>query len=809
MTPLSSVNQAYSMLLQEESQRVQLSGISPISKSTAMFSSASGSSDKRRLNDICDYCKIRGHKRDNCYRLHGFPYDFQFTKKKSSPAVLAAVTMADPLIANADSDGQINSPTHAFAPIFTREQYNQLLSLINKAPTIEATANLAGITSAATCVKLATYSAAAHNQICWILETDATDHMLCDFHSLDFPTPRALDSHLVHLPNGKTTQITHTGSFSFNPSLMLPKVLYVPQFTHNLLSVSQLTKDIHCSVMFYPDFCILQDLYSGRMKGIGTQSCGLYFLDSTSFFPEVTYGNQCTSFDQCSVYAFAECMSSSVVNKNSIWHARLGHAPLNILAKTSFLHSISLKPDSVLPCSICPLAKQTHLPFQNSTSTTSAPFELIHIDLWGPYRVFTYTGHRFFLTIVYDKTRLTWVYLMRLKSDAVLHLKPFCAFVQNQYSATIKTIRNDNGTEFFNSACSSFFLSYDSSHVNFPKHSFVIPPENPTVSPAISPENQPVIPFENSTVSPAIPPENPTVSPAIPPKNLLEIPVVSSENIPNIPTHRSVVSPMTNIVPQIVQPNVSTSRRSTRHVQPLLWLNDYVHSCQSSSPSSRLQKSLYGLKQASRQWNLKLTNALLAAGYKQNELKLILHSNFKMKDLGDLKYFLGLEILRSKEGIVLNQRKYALELIEDTGVGGAKPAFTPLEQNKKFTSIEYDGNSEIDDEELQDNVVYQRLIGSLIYLTHTRPGIMFVVHTLSQFMHRPKRSHLDVALRIVRYIKRNPGRGVFLSSKSMCQFFAYCDSDWESCPLTRRSVTGFCIKLGDSLMSWKSKNKIQ
>lgn len=136
----------------------------------------------------------------------------------------------------------------------------------------------------------------------------------------------------------------------------------------------------------------------------------------------------------------------------------------------------------------------------------------------------------------------------------------------------------------------------------------------------------------------------------------------------------------------------------------------------------KLLKSLYGLKQASRQCNIKLTTVLLQAGYCQSphdhslftkqrgriviiliyvddlliigsdkdlieEAKKTLHSNFKVKDLGELKYFLGIEVLRSKQGILLNQRKYALELISDVGLSGAKPATIPLEANTRLTQL--------------------------------------------------------------------------------------------------------------------------
>ncbi|XP_039046666.1 uncharacterized mitochondrial protein AtMg00810-like [Hibiscus syriacus] len=192
------------------------------------------------------------------------------------------------------------------------------------------------------------------------------------------------------------------------------------------------------------------------------------------------------------------------------------------------------------------------------------------------------------------------------------------------------------------------------------------------------------------------------------------------------------------------------------------------------------------------------------------ELKQMLNSHFKMKDLGELKYFLGIEVLRSKEGILLNQRKYALQLIKYTGLEEPKPTITPLEQNLKLTTLDYDKivqqNNE-DEHNLVEKLVYQRLIGRLIYLTYTRPDITYAVNLLSQFMQQPKTSHMEAALRVVKYVKNEPGQGILLKSSLICQLLAYCDSDWGSCPMTRKFVTGFCIKIGDSLVSWKSKKQ--
>ncbi|KAL4376249.1 hypothetical protein GQ457_02G000200 [Hibiscus cannabinus] len=146
---------------------------------------------------------------------------------------------------------------------------------------------------------------------------------------------------------------------------------------------------------------------------------------------------------------------NSSINKTEIWHARLGHAGLSKMQKIDF--PCTLQSDSVHQCTVCPLAKQPRLSFPLSTSKTSNPFDLLHLDLWGPYRVPTHQGQRFFLTIVDDNTRMTWIFLLRLKSDAVLYIKQFFAYVQNHFSVTVKYIRSDNGTEFFNSSCSEFF----------------------------------------------------------------------------------------------------------------------------------------------------------------------------------------------------------------------------------------------------------------------------------------------------------------------------------------------------------------
>ena len=135
----------------------------------------------------------------------------------------------------------------------------------------------------------------------------------------------------------------------------------------------------------------------------------------------------------------------------------------------------------------------------------------------------------------------------------------------------------------------------------------------------------------------------------------------------------------------------------------------------------------------------------------------------------------------------MSQRKYALELISELGLSGTKPVNTPLETNLKLTSVDYDdfitkeAGSTNEDILLVDPTQYQRLVGKLLYFTMTRVDIAYVVQVLSQFMHSPKQSHMNVALKVVKYIKNAPGLGLLIPSDSSEKFVAYCDSDWGGC----------------------------
>ena len=190
-----------------------------------------------------------------------------------------------------------------------------------------------------------------------------------------------------------------------------------------------------------------------------------------------------------------------------------------------------------------------------------------------------------------------------------------------------------------------------------------------------------------------------------------------------------------------------------------------------------MHKSLYGLRQASQKWYAKISKFLLSSGFKQSAsdhsmfikrngdsflclmvymddiilvgncnqdietFKQVLDWQFKLKDLGNLRYFLGLEVARSQQGIFVCQRHYALELLKDASIMGCKPVKTPMESNLKLSREEGDL--------LDDPMMYRRLIGKLLYLTITIPDLSFVVNRLSQFVTSPRQPHLFVVHRIL------------------------------------------------------------
>ncbi|RVW58364.1 Retrovirus-related Pol polyprotein from transposon RE1 [Vitis vinifera] len=196
-------------------------------------------------------------------------------------------------------------------------------------------------------------------------------------------------------------------------------------------------------------------------------------------------------------------------------------------------------------------------------------------------------------------------------------------------------------------------------------------------------------------------------------------------------------------------------------------------------------------------------NNMVVTGNDPEERKALqnyLSREFEMKNLGPLKYFLGIEVSRSSEGIFLSQRKYALDLLQETGMSGCQPVNTPIEKGLKLC-VEPNQVS-------TDKGRYQRLVGRLMYLAHTRPDLAYALSVVSQYMHNPGEQDMNAVMRILRYLKNAPGKGILFAKNVDHQSIeVYTDADWAGAVDDRRSTSGYFTFVGGNLVTWKSKKQ--
>ena len=422
----TNANKIYSLVRQEEKQQ-DLHTIGGSPEAAALTTQSRNSFGNRNWNNnsavdnkggnlnanggrpSCEHCGKLGHTKQKCFELNGYPPNWRRRGQGNKNEIKAAMAT------NSNQDIQ--------APIFTQEQYQKLLAMLSSSGSLH-TANLAGI---------ALNSSLSHT---WIIDTGATNHMCSSldfFHSYE---PCHVPLH-VQLPDGTVAQVTHIGKVSFSPDFLLDKVFYIPSFKFNLLSVSQLTKSNRYKVIFSSNFCECQDLYTKKQIGKGRLREGLFYIQLPAAF---SFTSQITS-----------------THEIDLWHWRLGHPSLGRLEHFSkTCPMVSFNKEYV--CDICPKAKQTRKPFSISSIKSKIPFELIHCDVWDPFSTSSFSGAHYFLTIVDDYTRCTWLYLMKTKSETQLHLCSFHALIKTQFNANIKIVCSANGTEFLVKELQKFFL---------------------------------------------------------------------------------------------------------------------------------------------------------------------------------------------------------------------------------------------------------------------------------------------------------------------------------------------------------------
>ncbi|GJT13192.1 putative ribonuclease H-like domain-containing protein [Tanacetum coccineum] len=213
----------------------------------------------------------------------------------------------------------------------------------------------------------------------------------------------------------------------------------------------------------------------------------------------------------------------------------------------------------------------------------------------------------------------------------------------------------------------------------------------------------------------------------------------------------------------------------------------------------KVVKALYGLHQAPRAWYATLSTFLLKNGYRRGTIDKTLFIKkdkhdiilVQMSSMGELTFFLGLQVKQKEDGIFISQDKYVAEILKKFDFANVKTASTPIETQKPL----------VKDEEASDVDVhlYRSMIGSLMYLTASRPDIMFAVCACSRFQVTPKSSHLSAVKRIFRYLKGKPKLGLWYPRVSSFDLESYSDSDYAGENLDRKSTTGGCQFLGSTM----------
>ena len=365
---------------------------------------------QKKSRPWCEHCKKTGHTKDTCWFIHGKPADTKPPRGRENRGNIASTSMHEIDIAESETS------------VFSREQMELLQKLFQQTiktdGTNSSTASMAqkgNIVNAMSVCKGGTTS--------WIVDSGASDHMTGNIATFSKYFP-CHDNSIVRIADGTHSKVMGKGSVVISKDIVLKDVLYVPKLDCNLLSISKLTKDLNCVTKFHPYLCEFQALDSGKRIGNAKECAGLYLLqvDDSKRKPEKS---------ACVVVSPKE---EAVM----LWHYRLGHP--NFLYLKKMFPSIFNKSLNFFHCEICEMSKHTRNTYPVQPYKPSHPFSLIHSDVWGPSRVNTITGSRWFVTFIDDHTRVTWVFLMKEKSEVGKIFENFHNMVQTQFQTSIQVL---------------------------------------------------------------------------------------------------------------------------------------------------------------------------------------------------------------------------------------------------------------------------------------------------------------------------------------------------------------------------------
>ncbi|XP_074270623.1 uncharacterized protein LOC141594507 [Silene latifolia] len=591
----------------------------------------------------------------------------------------------------------------------------------------------------------------------------------------------------------------------------------------------------HGKIILSDDFVLKDDPVSRKEIGRGEHHDGVYTFKSSK----------------------EEVASKVTMSKDGeLWHKRLGHPSRSKSLSFSALVNYNLNWNSSQICDSCCRAKQTRNSFSLNNKRCDELFGLIHVDIWGKYPIASLSRAHYFLTIVDDHSRGVWIYLMQDKSEAMEYVEDDLEGVEredfhgeeevetenlNEGDSAVSTETAPPSTQIENSeqlgrGARERKEPYWAKDYVCKSTRIVKPIVNAHPDQLNSKKSGTRYPLVNYVDTNCFTNSHKAFLTNI---DKVREPVYYHEAAGNAKwreaMNKEIEALENNGTWQIVQlPNGkkpigckwvykvkykadgSIERYKARLVAQGFTQVEGIDYHETYAPVAKMTSVRCLLTVAlAKKWSIEqldVNNAFIHGDLEEEVYMRIpqgferkgqnrstLDKHFGIKDLGRLKYFLGIEVAHGTEGLFLNQRKYALGIIEEAGMSGAKPVNTPMLQHHQLELAKSDL--------LKDAMKYRRLVGRLVYLTITRPDLVYSVHMLSRFVSEPRKEHWDAALRVVRYVKMNPSKGISLSRGSNLELRGYCDSDYGRCPLTRRSLSGYFVSLGSSPVSWRAKKQ--
>ncbi|XP_073041799.1 uncharacterized protein [Primulina eburnea] len=792
--PLPPLGEVFSEVRREESRRnVMLGKKGPAATIEGSALASTGLNMRRgaanlrkpeeKPNVWCDYCNRPRHTRETCWKINGKPANFKGrTREKTGRAFPNA------------------NEAETTASTINKEQLEQLLALVKSNPSSSAPS----VSMAHTGSEINAFSCGFGISTPWIIDSGESDHMTNSLNLLKLYSPCS-KNRKVRIVDGSFSPIAGKGLVQISEKIDLKSVLYVPKLNCNLLSVSKLSKDSNCRVVFCDSHCIFQSRSSGKTIGSARMVNGLYY------FENILPGNKI-------VQGLSSISSLLVHDQIMVWHCRLGHP--------SFSYMKHLLPDLFekmnpldFQCECCVLAKSQRRTYVSKPYLESKPFYLFHSDVRGPSKGENNIREQNFWEISEPLSNLVIDQPLNFQNEQ--NGESESTIVDREIDLSEKEIlRMEKNRNILEPVVYSRrnVLKRSKDELTIPAQASLKAPGKRTMDTPgtdLFPYQKKNIPLSVISVPSSAFTTN--ISKYVGRRNIQE---ALEDQDWRLAVFEEMKALKKNGTWEIVEAPKDQKILDVKNA----FLNGdldeevFMRLPLGFEPEFRLGKAVkrlgYVQSQADHTMFYKHSKEgktavlivyiddiiLTGSDYEElGELKERLAKEFEVKNLGLLKYFLGMEFARSKEGIFVNQRKYVLDLLTETGMLGCKPAEPPMEPNVKLQPA---GTKSVKERER-----YRRLVEKLIYLSHTRPDIAFPVSVVSQFMHSLGSEHFETVYRILRYMKRTPGKGLLFKRRGHLQVEAYTDADWAGSLTDRRSTSGYCSFLGGNLVTWRSKKQ--